>query len=977
MIRLCQISICLLIVLSGHLYAVQSAYPPKAARIVDSALSIMDMSRKDCAMRSDLVSPDNHRLSLTRNLFANPFGAFDISEVYTRHLRHMSIDNADVFFNRLLTDIQLGPFKSVDFDAQTQDTTWMQNCTLANGSPLTSVYFESLTMSTLLRQYIRPVILAAKATQLARADLLKHSMVLRECDSLLMMSEDDANANPYELKRAAQQADSISRLFFEEASYCDLSSLLSTSLSLYRDLLTHARDSRTALGLLKDSVRNLVIQTPYGRIAIGGAGDDTYSGEYLFVLDVGGDDHYFLQATKNACIKQGLHVIVDLSGDDVYLGSSYTLGAGVLGGGILIDMAGNDLYKAGSFSMGAGLFGVGILHDAGGTDSYSGAVFSEGAGAFGVGLLLDEAGNDSYTVQANGQAFGFSRGCGLLVDYTGNDVYTTASPFVDILRYDSHFVSFTQGAALGQRPIASGGIGILYDASGNDTYTCDIYGQGSAYWFGFAALIDEAGEDRYQAYQYAQGAGIHFAHGLLWDKAGDDVYVSHGVSQGCGHDVGFGMLLDETGNDSYTAESLSLGGGNANAVSILADVEGDDAYIARSPSSCFGFSDFRRNYGMIGIFADGGGNDTYGSATRNNSVRLQSTYGVFLDENFSSLEKTPSAQPSAAPEKPKLVLSSTLDSLFIQASTAPQKYQFMVQPAREKIIATPDSALRFLSRFLGTPDPRERLAMEYLIPKLYERDSTSVVNLLRDSLRASSIGTVNFCLWEIGKSHITTLGPEMSSLVKHDDWRVRAMLAQQIGEAGLVSGVKDCITLLKDSVPMVRMRAAYSVAQLQPERVGELLKVPLKDNLQIVRNSVGQGLRAHKNLAPELWANIFNTFASARAQRSLVFALTAIDTNLDNAALVDALKKADPEVRESAYRLIADLSQDYWKRCRQVLRDQESEAELQKILGDATTIQAQPLRDIEQKVTDEKSDQPKKKAKKQKQKPAAATADKP
>ncbi|MFM7773591.1 MAG: HEAT repeat domain-containing protein, partial [Candidatus Kapaibacterium sp.] len=828
-------------------------------------------------------------------------------------------------------DCLLGVYQPLDY-ASTSSLDIPISISSATGEPLPVSYVDSFTMSYLIRQFVFPVLRAAKAMQSAHAALMRNGYLRMHADSMYMMSQEDASASPFELKSAELRGDSIARRFFDEAALADNERIVSVSLSLYKHLVLNGALAQTGVSVLRDSVKSCVIDSPYGRVYIGSAGRDEYRGDYLLILDVGGDDRYVCSQTMESASARALRVIVDLSGDDEYTGTSYSLGAGIFGGNLLVDMSGNDLYKAGSFSLGAGLFGAGAVYDGSGNDIYVAGTFAQGAGAFGVGLLVDGDGNDAYTVQAYGQAFGGTRGAGFLVDKAGNDIYSAVSPFVDVLRYDEHYVSFTQGASLGHRPIAGGGFGILVDSKGNDTYTCDIYGQGSSYWFGYAALIDEAGEDRYKAYQYAQGAGIHFAHGLLLDRKGDDVYVSHGVSQGCGHDVGVGILVDENGNDSYVAESLSLGGGNANAISIFTDVKGDDAYIARSASNCFGYSDFRRSYGMIGIFADGEGKDLHGETGRNATTAVKSTYGVFLDvpdDSVPNAVRTPSpAEPSGRRYPP----AASLDSLFVQACTAPQKYQYMVQPARDSIVRRTD-ALPFLARYLGSVQPRERLAMENMMPALYARDTLGVTSLVKDSLASRVLSTVQFCLWLAGKCAMTGAASSILPCLQHTDWRVRAVAAQNIGEGRFDELVPRCAPLLKDTVSHVRMRAAYTIASRTPRAVTDVLKPAMNDPAQLVRNAVGMGLRSVPSLPFSVLRDAIDIHSLPHARRSLVRALPAIDTAASRDSVADVIMSMEPEEREAAYRAVRDQRSDLWIDVRDRCRERESDAAVRNELG--------------------------------------------
>ncbi|HYF02359.1 MAG TPA: HEAT repeat domain-containing protein, partial [Patescibacteria group bacterium] len=527
-----------------------------------------------------------------------------------------------------------------------------------------------------------------------------------------------------------------------------------------------------------------------------------------------------------------------------------------------------------------------------------------------------------------------TRGFGAIADLSGNDVYTTTSPFQDFLRYDEHYVSFTQGAANGYRPIASGGIGLLADFKGNDSYTCDIYGQGTAYWFGLGALYDEAGDDRYNAYQYAQGAGVHLAQGVLWDVRGEDVYVSHGVSQGCGHDIAFGGLLDEAGNDHYFAESLSQGAGNANAVSLLVDERGNDSYIALNTSNTMGFSDFRRDYGMIGIFADGGGTDLYGETGRNKTQRTQSSYGVFADLDITRNEVLKADVPALTPPaEERTPLAGTLDSLFIQASAAPQKYQYNVAPAQERIVAMGAEAIPFLASKLATESARERLALDNILPKLYDKDSVNVRKFLLDSLRSRDTKVVGMVAAQLGKKKIAEALPVLQNLLKSPNWRVRALAAQQIGEIGVSVYADTLQKMLKDREPYVRARAAYSIGRLAPDKALTLLDAALKDSAQVVRNSAVQGLRKNAPLPAELVVGFLKADVPVGAKRALARLVPSAASDKASLKTIGEAVRAQPEsVREAVYRAIMESPSTEWKGELSVMRKTESNAALKLML---------------------------------------------
>jgi hypothetical protein len=380
---------------------------------------------------------------------------------------------------------------------------------------------------------------------------------------------------------------------------------------------------------VNQSAYGFSMETDYGRIMIGDTTDNHYSGDLFIVIDPGGDDIYDIRLDGT-----GHHTyIIDYAGNDTYNMPKNRISPYFFGSHMIIDYEGDDFYNGGSWTLGTGLFGVGILWDMKGNDRYFGDTFTQGAGCFGVGILRDDEGNDSYQAALFAQGFGFVDGVGVLMDNSGNDNYFAGGKYKDILRYDDHYLSLSQGFAYGIRPKMSGGVGMLIDKSGNDVYVSDIFGQGASYWYGLGVLADGGGNDQYISFQYAQGNGTHMSLGILYDVAGDDVYSAKGVSQGCGHDRAAGMLVDLDGDDNYNAYDLCQGAGSANGLGLLADVRGKDVYIVRSDKNTQGYGNPRRDYGSIGIFLDLGGEDGYsGGRGADSTWWTYSKWGVGIDK---------------------------------------------------------------------------------------------------------------------------------------------------------------------------------------------------------------------------------------------------------------------------------------------------------------------------------------------------------
>jgi hypothetical protein len=875
----------------------QQGFDQKAFQLLDTSLIKLKMQRKDLFMNWDAISIDKHRSLLQKRLFEKPMDMGDIVNNHVQLFSNYSSSNADKWFSLMLNDAG-----GIQFDAAyLSDNITATKLDGILGLGLDTI--SNLTTAFVIRQYIGPLISAIQNMQKSRFELLKNTFLVSQADSMIMVSKEGESANIYELKAAEIQGQFVSKQFYHQAE--SPKTIISNGLSLARTYESLIQISKGMHEVYRNSLEPIKIKTKYGMIAIGSYGNDIYQGDYIFILDPGGDDIYIPISGKAQALTKPIQCIIDLGGNDKYLGGDFSLASGFFGAGLLYDVQGDDLYHSHNFSQASGVFGIGYLHDYDGNDTYRAGSNTQAMGSFGIGLFIDDAGNDTYTIDAHGQAFAATQGIGILADRSGNDTYVCASPFQDFLRYDAHYESFAQGAALGYRPIASGGFALLMDLRGNDSYIADIYAQGTGYWYSFGALYDAEGEDKYQAYQYAQGSGVHLAQGLLWDKQGDDIYVSHGVSQGCGHDIASGILVDEAGNDSYQAESLSLGAGNANAISIFLDLIGSDSYIAKNTTNTMGYSDFRRNYGMIGIFADGNGVDIYGSQFKNNSFTLQSTFGVFLDQDILH----PSTLPIATTNQASInePLSQSIDSLFIQASAAPQKYQYNVIPARNALISKGMDAILFLSTKLGTESPRERLALDYLLPKLNETYADTIQSILIDSLESEIYEVKTFALAMCGKLKIKKAIDNMYSYTNDQDWRIRALCAQQLGEIGDSSHIiiDTLVQLLNDTHQSVRARAAYSIGILLPSNVSQIFKSLLqKSEFQLIRNSAIQGIMNSKKLITNNLQILFGNGINTEMKLYLSSAIVHKDSSVTVKDIATLCLNQEIPIKKELYSLI-------------------------------------------------------------------------
>lgn len=860
---------------------------------VDTALSLLGMSRIDLAMPADLIDRDRHRSPFHDRLFTDPISVFTWTDSMSTALSTARVHEMLDAIDGLMQGVGLAALRrTFHGNIITLDDLRQRNIVAGLDS-------LSTPLRILVIRFVGAFIGAHEAVESARNRQRSLGDLQNELDSLWRLSPGEEELSLWQI----YEQEGIGRAAVQRVSQsidtAVVSTICSQGASLYADLLHLMDETSRALDILSESVSTITLSTRYGRVAIGGTGADTYTGEYACIIDLGGNDTYNLSARDRS---QHTRYIVDFSGDDVYRGGDYTLGSGAFGADVLIDKAGNDEYQGGDYSLGSGLYGIGILHDVAGNDVYRGRTNCQGAGIVGIGMLIDGSGHDLYVCAAQAQAFGATNGAGVLADGAGNDRYIAVSPFADVLRYDDHQVSFVQGAALGSRPAMSGGIGLLVDAAGNDLYSCDIYGQGTGYWYGLGALVDLAGDDRYDAYQYAQGSGVHFAVGVFHDVEGNDTYRSHGVSQGCGHDIATGILIDERGDDVYVCESLSLGSGNANAVSILVDVKGNDAYSASNIINTLGYSDMRRGYGMIGLFVDVEGSDRYGETTRNDTVTMKSSYGVFADLGLQASTSAPVAPERSVP----VTLTSSVDSLFVQASASHLRFQNAVAPARAELGKRSLQALNFLSMKFGTQMPRERLTLEIALPQIYQSDRDSTTALLLRKLESTSMTELAMAATVIGKVKCREALPRLTRMLADSSWKRRRLAAATIGEIDDSASVCSLAANCSDAHPYVRQRAAYHAGRRHPDAL-EVLAGALSDSLQIVRMAAVEGITRGQRRPASTILETIDQCTDPRIARSLMRLLAAADTTKRDVKVFGIWFKKLDEMRRRDLRLVIDI----------------------------------------------------------------------
>ncbi|MFA5795071.1 MAG: PDZ domain-containing protein [Candidatus Brocadiia bacterium] len=382
--------------------------------------------------------------------------------------------------------------------------------------------------------------------------------------------------------------------------------------------------------------------TPFGKIIIGGKGNDRYQENAAIIIDIGGDDFYANQLGGSICESgkpdQPFGIIVDFGGNDRYSSYKYGCqGAGVMGVGILYDKTGDDIYIAQDWAQGSGLLGVGILVDNGGNDSFKGQEYVQGAGLFGIGILIKHEGNDSYQANKLAQGFAGPKAFGLLIDTAGNDNYLASTKHPN--GYPDNpgtFDGWSQGCGTGMRAYTdpsmsrSGGVGVLLDQAGEDYYEAGTFSQGGGYFFGWGMLCDGGNSnDKYLGTRYSQGFAAHSAIGYFIDQGGDDQYKTLcGVVAGLSWDLTCVAFIDKGGNDTYDDGGFSRGASAHNGFCLFMDLGGKDTY--KGGTAQVAGNNYHGGY-SLSVFLDQGQDDDSYTDRTNNTIETEKEYSIFID----------------------------------------------------------------------------------------------------------------------------------------------------------------------------------------------------------------------------------------------------------------------------------------------------------------------------------------------------------
>ena len=586
----------------------------------------------------------------------------------------------------------------------------------------------------------------------------------------------------------------------------------------------------------------------YGKMIVGGQGDNVYEGDFAVIIDLGGDDVY-----RGRCggamgeLGNPYAVVIDLAGDDYYdsHGKPVSHGAGFFGIGILIDCEGNDTYRSGAYSQGAGLFGAGILMDKDGADDYRGEFFMQGAAHGGVGLLFDEGdGDDRYLASAWAQGFASTYGYGLLYDDGGDEVYRTGGVYYHAPLLPHDYRSFSGGFGMGWRPRAGGGVAVLYDhGDGNDFYNAEVMSFGSSYWYSLGILVDGGGNDHYSLAHYGLGSGIHLSVGALYDISGDDQYRSrYGVVGGTPHDLSVGIMVDGSGDDMYIVGD-GWGGSLSNSFGLFIDRLGNDTYATRGEGYSLGNARWARGFAGAAIFLDLEGNDVYprGEAAADSSIWIRSGWGIGMD-----LPRDVIADDKEE-EVGEIVLTAedsakTVEELFKEASQwEVGSARKSVARARKALLTKGVEALDYtISEQLNTTSSLVTRLLETVVKEMPDSAGPRLIGKLTTSddetVLKNTIWLLGTIKWE------AAVDPMLKMLDRKDREKERNGLINALGQIGDKQASAKISRFIADKMERRRLACIGALGELKDSTTLAVLVRGLNDPLFTVRSAAAGAL---------------------------------------------------------------------------------------------------------------------------------------
>ncbi len=884
-----------------HLFG-QDSIPRNILQAIDYSLEKDDYTRGDIRLPQDMIFTGDSKLQISGTFTDNPLKSFDFAKFNANKLSGLTAENTWEYLGYIMSLLELENRELISFE----NSMTSKEIDAALGVKLDSIL--QFIPAAVLRQYITPLV---KINMELRKDFLgiksnTLSYLLENADGVIIPKKLEETEGFEKFYNTINGQNAVEDKFFRFAASAKKSKIISYGLSLYSFLLRQVVKSEKSMNIYLENIKTRVIETKLGKIGLGGPEDNTWDGDFIFILDIGGNDKYIMPSSfKTKKAEKLIRYIVDLNGNDTYTGGDFSYGSGYGGINILMDMNGNDTYKTGNFSLGCGVFGVGILHDFSGDDKYYSGFSSQGSAAFGVGLLIDGSGNDVYESMPESQGSGFTKGFGLLLDLTGNDIYkslgTSAKPL-------NKWISFSQGSARGIENKSAGGIGLLFDLQGDDTYTAGAYSQGSADNYGVSALFDRGGNDNYASGFNSKGYGNLGGIGIFADSEGNDKYTSEFNSYGKSQQYGSGLFFDLSGNDSLIFAFNKKSREEYTGSSVFVNFLGNDYCLLKSTGDTATIKHLNETYAFPSVFVNTKDSsfsrfekfvDSVHLAETSFNCKPQTDFYLNFSVNSQRLDESP--------------VSSDPEMLFTQAITNLPTYKLVSNNAKN---ALKNSGQELRNIFIGkinSKDKETKKILPSLFNIIYSSDSLGIVKLLEDSLKTKDfdrLANSSELLATVKSQKVKEL---INTLLNEKHWKKKVLAIKLIRILGDSVLSQLCYKFAKDVNPYIRAEAGMTISRFMPINYFEIIKPFIEDDKAIVRQYTLNGISMN-SVDYLKFKTAFNELQSFKLKRTYAAIIKSIDTKtIDLEDFHTILNENPPQVRESFYLSILESGKEFWR----------------------------------------------------------------
>ncbi|HLT24662.1 MAG TPA: hypothetical protein VK004_06015, partial [Ignavibacteria bacterium] len=387
-------------------------------------------------------------------------------------------------------------------------------------------------------------------------------------------------------------------------------------------------------------------------------------------------------------------------------------------------------------------------------------------------------------------------------------------------------------------------------------------------------------------------------------------------------DYGVGILDDVKGNDNYSAYSLSQGAGNANGIGILLDRSGRDGYLNKEPFNTRGYGNPRREYGSIGLFADGSGTDYYSVGGMDSTVQNKSYWGTGLDFYLTDEIGSQTTSEGFKVELQPLKDFYSVEEYFIMAKTIEPRFSLWQKYGEEQLIMDSAGTAEHMLTKLGTDDHRETFLMRNIIVKIPVAVSTAFDRKLAEYKQDNSILSVtelSMMAYLYGETQNPMSKDALLELTYNPDMRVQSTALLALGKIKYDSNDVDFVKAVSSRLRELAMQNSDSKIY-NKNLLYAFKNYPDPENFPVVFSYLSNGFFAARFLASDA-LNLYPGYSSFLVNKNLdnfdlswdysviafIYSLNSL-TESDYRAVVDRISQNLISTDAQKYNMIMSLN---------------------------------------------------------------------